>query len=159
MGPQLPGAPESSPGREGEDSRGREVAAFPCPPALSTGLWCGCTFQGRLVPARYLVPGERDGGVSDPCRGRGLGQVRGKPPDSSPRGLPCLLQGTVHIHTCCSSSRGPGSGVMPDEPLGLFPKWHVYSCHPSAATEQRLVMLIVQQCPLALNHLPPKIND
>lgn len=61
VGPQLPGAPESSPGREGEYSREQEVAAFPCPPALSPGLWCGCTFQGRLVPARYLVPGEHDG--------------------------------------------------------------------------------------------------
>lgn len=145
MGPQFPEAPESSPGREGEYSRGREVAAFPCPPALSTGLWCGCTFQGRLVPARYLVPGERDGGVSDPCRGRGLGQVRGKPPDSSPRGLPCLRCGRQFTSTrAARAAEVQAAAVMPDEPLGLFPKWHVYSCHPSASTEQRLVTLIVQ---------------
>lgn len=76
-----------------------------------------------------------------------------------PGDCPVCCRGQFTSTRAARAAEVQAAAVMPDEPLGLFPKWHVYSCHPSAATEQRLVTLIVQQCPLALNHLPPKIND
>lgn len=87
--------------------------------------------------------------VGDLCQGRGLGQLRGKLPDSRPRGMPC---------PCCllleplRSRERPGgqlSCLAPFKVARLFPLllrgYRAASCYRNCSA-----------VPVVLNHLPKK---
>lgn len=80
--------------------------------------------------AKERLPGGDEGGTGELCRGRGLGRLGGKLPDSPPSGMACPRSREQFP----SPLAAPVAEVQPEarvpgEWLGPLPRWRVSSRH------------------------------